>query len=467
MKKIYLIGSTALLLVFTLLTAGVYAAVIVSPPFSDHMVLQRGMPVPVWGKADPGEQVTVAFNGQTQKTKAGADGKWKVVLKTMKEAGPLDMTITGTNTIKLTDVYIGEVWQCAGQSNVDLTLNNDSQFHGRFNDTIKNANLPMMRYMNMRPPRTSSAAWQVISPTTAGGCSATSFFFGKEILKSVNCAVGLMVTAVGGTLIEGWWDPATVAANPGIETTKDKRTGKGIVPGILFNQYVAPVVGYGIKGTMWIQGEQNTYDTVMTPKYAGQFKMIINGWRKAWGQGSFPFIYGQLSSERPNKPNMVLDTMAFIPMVREAQREALKLPNTAMAVMCDFKSGGWHYPQKPEAGYRLTLPAKALLYGQKNLEYEGPLYSGIKIKGNKAIIKFTHTGSGLMAKDGDLKSFVIAGKDHKWAAATAVINGDQVEVSSPEVAEPTEVRYGWQDRVTGNLYNKEGLAASPFRSDIL
>jgi sialate O-acetylesterase len=464
MNRLYTLCSLLLLL---LGVAPVFATVVVKPPFSDHMVLQRKMPLPVWGTADPGEQVTVSFNGQTKKTKADAEGKWRVVLSPMKEAGPLTMTIAGTNTITLSDVYLGEVWQCAGQSNVDLTLNNDSQFHGRFNDTIKNANLPLMRYMNMRPPRNSTAAWQVITPETAGGCSATSFFFGKEILKSVNCAVGLMVTAVGGTLIEGWWDPATVAANPGIMTTKDKRTGKGIVPGILFNQYVAPVVGYGIKGTMWIQGEQNTYDTVMTPKYAEQFKMIINGWRKAWGQGNFPFYYGQLSSERPNKPGMVLDTMAFIAMVREAQREALKLPNTAMAVMCDFKSGGWHYPQKPEAGYRLALPARALLYGQKNLEYEGPLYNGISIKGNKVIVKFTHTGSGLMAKDGDLKSFVITGKDHKWVEATAIINGNTVEVSSPEVPNPTEVRYGWQDRVTGNLYNKEGLPASPFRSDIL
>jgi sialate O-acetylesterase len=215
---------------------------------------------------------------------------------------------------------------------MDLTLGNTSQFHDRFADTIKNADLPLMRYMNMRPPRNSTAAWLVISPTTAGGCTATGFFFGKEILKTVNCAVGLVVTAVGGTLIETWFDKETVDVNPGMKTTKN------IVAGSNYNKYVAPVVTYGIRGTVWIQGEQNTYDTVFTPMYATQFKMVINGWRKAWGQGDFPFYFGQLSSERPNK-NMVLDTMAFIPMVLEGQRQALILPNTAMSVNFDLKAG--------------------------------------------------------------------------------------------------------------------------------
>ncbi|QKJ32555.1 hypothetical protein HQ865_23255 [Mucilaginibacter mali] len=446
-------------IVFLLLGFSVaQAAIIIAPPFSDHMVLQRKMPCPVWGTAGAGEQVTITFNGQTKTTKAGTDGKWRIVLSPMKAAGPLEMTIAGSNTITLTDVYVGEVWQCAGQSNMDLTLNNTSQFKDRFADTIKNANLPLMRYMNMRPPRNSTANWQVISPATAGGCSATGFFFGKEILKSVDCAVGLMVTAVGGTLIETWFDQETVAADPGMRTTKN------IAAGSNFNKYVAPVVGYGIKGTVWIQGEQNTYDTVMTPRYGVQFKMLINGWRKAWGQGDFPFYYGQLSSERPNKP-IPLDTAAFIPMVREGQRQALSLPNMAMTVNFDLRSGGWHYPQKPEAGYRLSLPAKALLYGQKGLEYSGPMFKSAAIKGNKMILKFDHIGSGLLAKDGPLKGFVIAGADNKWVLADAVINGKQVEVSSAEISNPTQVRYAWADRPTGNLYNQEGLPASPFRTD--
>jgi len=456
-------------LLFSLLFAlGARATVIVPLPFTDHMVLQRKMPVPVWGTADAGEKVTVTFNGQTKTATAGDDKNWRVVFNPMKEAGPLDMTIAGSTAVTLTDIYVGEVWNCAGQSNVDLTLNNTSQFGTRFADTIKNANLPLLRYVNMRQPGNPHIAWRVITPESAGGCSATSFFFGKEILKSVNCAVGLIVTAVGGTLIESWFDKATVAADPNMPTTKDKKTGKGVVAGSLYNQFVAPVVGYGIKGTMWIQGEQNTYDTVFTPQYAKQFKMIVTGWRKAWGQGDFPFYYGQLSSERPNKPGVIMDSLAFVAMVREAQREMLSLPNTAMAVMCDFKSGGWHYPQKPEAGYRLSLPAKALLYGQKNLEYEGPMYKNIKIKNGKATLTFTHTGAGLQAKDGDLTGFVIAGKDHKWYPATATIVGNTVEVSSPSVTEPAEVRYNWYDRTSGmgNLYNKDGLPASPFRSDV-
>jgi sialate O-acetylesterase len=447
-------------LLLSSLTFRAGATIVVEPPFSDHMVLQRNMPLPVWGKADPGEVVKVAFNGQSKSVTAGADGKWKVVFGPMKAAGPLVMTLSGNNTLTLSDVFVGEVWQCAGQSNMDLTLNNTSQFGTRFADTIKAANLPMLRYMNMRPSRTQvGQPWQVMSPTTAGGCSATGFFFGKEILNTVDCAVGLLVTAVGGTLIETWYDQATVAAHPGMKTTKNIEAGSN------FNKYVAPVAGYGIRGTIWIQGEQNTYDTVFTPKYGEQFHMLINGWRSAWGQGNFPFYFGQLSSERPNKPGMVVDTLAFIPMVREAQRQALDLPNTAMTVNFDLRAGGWHYPQKYDAGRRLSLPAKALVYGYKKLEFSGPAYKSYRIKGNKVILNFTHTGSGLLAKDGSLTGFVIAGKDNQWVAGEAVIKGNTVEVSSPSVSQPTQVRYAWADRPSGTLYNNEGLPASPFRSD--
>lgn len=422
------------------------------------MVLQRNMAVPVWGKADKDEKVTVNFNGQQKTAVANADGDWRIVLKPMKEAGPLSMTINGSNALTLSDIYVGEVWQCAGQSNMDLTLGNTSQFGSRFADTIKNADLPLMRYMNMRPPRNSTAAWQVMSPATAGGCSATGFFFGKEILKKVNCAVGLVVTAVGGTLIETWFDKKTVEENPGMKTTKN------IAAGSNYNKFVAPVEGYAMKGTVWIQGEQNTYDTVFTPQYGAQFKMLINGWRRAWGQGNFPFYFGQLSSERPNKP-LVLDTMAFIPMVREGQRQALALPNTAMSVNFDLKAGGWHYPQKPEAGYRLALPARALLYGEKSLEYSGPAFKSFKIKGNTILLSFDHTGSGLLVKDSSLKGFVIAGKDNIWMPGTAHLNGNKVEVFNPALDHPTQVRYAWADRPNGNLYNKEGLPASPFKTE--
>ncbi len=433
------------------------ANVVVAPPFTDHMVLQRKMPVPVWGTADAGEKVSITFNGQTQSAKAGADGKWRIVLKAMKEAGPLVMTIAGTNTLTLNDIYIGEVWQCAGQSNMDLTLGNTQQFGQRFADTIKNANLPLVRYMNMRPPRTSSAAWQVMSPETAAGCSATGFFFGKQLFLHLNCAIGLVVTAVGGTQIETWFDKAAVDADPGMKTTKN------VVAGSNYNKYVAPVVGYGIRGTVWIQGEQNTYDTLLTPQYGRQFKMVINGWRKAWGQGDFPFIYGQLANERANKPGIILDTLAFIAMVREAQRQALVLPNTAMTVNFDLKSGGWHYGQKADAGYRLSLAARALVYGEKNLEYSGPVFKSARVEGSKVILSFDHTGTGMIAKGDALKGFVIAGADNTWAVADAVIKGNTIEVSSTSVTNPTQVRYAWADRPNGNLFNNEGLPAGPFK----
>ena len=430
------------------------ATIAVKMPFASSMVLQRNMINPIWGTASSGEQVSISIGSQTKTITTLQSGKWTIKLDPMAEAGPLTMTIKGNNSITLTDVYIGEVWQVAGQSNMDTRLS----YYANLSDTIKNANVPLMRYNTLRQPGQTAAGsnpWLVVSPSTAGDLSAVGYFFGKEIQKTAGVAVGLIVTAVGGTRITQWMDPAALAANPGINDT-DK--------GTMWNTWVAPVAGYGIKGTIWIQGENNANATD-APSYGDRFKILITGWRSAWGQGDFPFYYLSLSNMHAlqTDPNGASNVAA----IREGQRLALALPNTAMGVTIDIgDAGNWHYANKPQAGRRLSLLAKALTYGQSSLIYSGPMFKSKIISGNQVKLLFDMYGSGLVAKDGAaLTGFAIAGATGKWVWGNATISGDTVIVSSSSVAEPTRVRYAWADNPLFNLFNKEGLPASPFTTE--
>lgn len=451
LKKHFLIGLCCIALFFPAFLSTCSAAITVGHTFSNHMVLQRDMNVPVWGTATPGEKVTVTFNGQTKTIVTPENGKWMVKLSPMKAAGPLTMTIQGSNTLTFTDAYVGEVWQCAGQSNMDTRMN----FYPGYKDTIVNTNIPLLRFMVTRK---GPDDWTIMTPETAGLCSATGYFFGKEIQKTLGCAVGLVVTAVGGTYLERWYDPSTIATN------KDLPVAKKLIMGDMYDQFVAPIIPFAMRGTIWFQGEQNTTDSISAPTYGDRFKKLIKGWRAVWGQGDFPFYFAQLTTDRNGEAP---DFKSRIVMVREGQRQATSLPNTAMTVNYDLSGGGWHFAKKYEAGQRLALIPKALLYGQKNTEYLGPVYQSMKVKGNVVRLTFAHIGSGLITKDGSAPiGFFIAGKDGVWyPVTTSSIEGKEVVLSSSNVVAPEKVCYGYGDKPKFNLYNKEGLTASPFCTD--
>jgi sialate O-acetylesterase len=250
-------------------------------------------------------------------------------------------------------------------------------------------------------------------------------------------------------------DPATLSANPAI-TDSDK--------GTMWDIWVAPVVGYGMKGTVWIQGENNANSTD-APSYGDRFKILIKGWRAAWGQGDFPFYYLSLSNMHAlqTDPN----NASNVALIREGQRLALGLPNTAMGVSIDIgDADDWHYANKPEAGRRFSLLAKALTYGQHSLVYSGPMYRSKIISGNQVKLLFATYGSALAARGGTaLTGFAIAGATGNWVWGNASISGDTVIVSSASVAAPTRVRYAWADNPVFNLFNKDGLPASPFTTE--
>jgi sialate O-acetylesterase len=629
------------------------------PLFSDHMVFQRNMEIPVWGWAKPGESITVEICGRKKMSKADEKGEWIVHLDPLGKGGPFDLVVSGSKTVKIRDVLIGEVWVCSGQSNMDMTV--DSQWGKVLNEVkeVQEANYPQIRFFNTRhtfsgtPLRDfeSDGGWMPCSPESTKNFSAAAYFFGRHIHKELNVPVGLIRAAWGGTPIEcwmplstqkeisflsqrlenvddhmnslddykekypelikswmkkleekdlgfqsetRWFDPSLDAKDwdeielpslwdsigdmgsfDGIvwftreiilpDECRDKKSilhlgtiddeditwingkrvgernlffasrdydmpqgvlqpGKNVVtvrildtgghggfsgqadkmaiefitgkesqsfslagkwkykascdlkslppkpvpaefvfllPSVLYNGMIAPLMPYAIQGVIWYQGESNAARAF---EYRTLFPAMISSWRKNWGQGDFPFLFVQIANfgTVPKEPGE--NDWAEL---REAQLMTLSLPNTGMAVTIDIGEPNDIHPRnKQDVGYRLGLAAKAVAYGEKII-FSGPVYrkDSMKIEGGKIRLYFDHVGGGLMAKDGDLKGFAIAGKDKKFVWAKANIDGDSVLAWSDKVSQPVAVRYGWAASPVFNLYNREGLPASPFRTD--
>ncbi len=430
------------------------ANVSIASPFSDHMVLQRGMAVPVWGTAANGEQVTVTFRGQSKTFTAGSDGKWMVRLDPSIEGGPYNLIVQGTNTVSISDILVGEVWVGGGQSNMEAVL---SFFAGANLDTVKTANYPNLRLMSFAKTK----QWQACTPSVALNFSATGFYFGRDLNKALNVPVGIIINAIGGTDLENWLDPASIAADPLL--TNDTSAGN------LYRQWVVPLAPFAIRGVIWCQGENNAtfsyaaHPTHTATYYGPRFKSLIPGWRSIWGQGDFPFYFVQLANDYAVQT--APGATSALATVREAQRLGLSVVNTEMAVTIDIgDANNVHYVDKWDLGQRLTLPALAHLYGQGNLVYSGPMYQSMAIKGSNASLVFRFA-AGLTAKGGQkLSGFEIAGSDNKWSFANAVIHGDTVVVSNSAVPAPTQVRYAWADNPVCNLVNGAGLPASPFQT---
>jgi len=469
--------------------------------FSDGAVLQQGVAVPVWGTGKDGEQVTVKIEDQTATTTV-KDGRWLVRLKPMKADGPFTMTITGDNTITITNLLVGEVWLCSGQSNMAFHLAQAANAA----EAIAAAGDSQLRLFTVpygatdTPKAEVPGSWKESNPETARSFSAVAWFFGRELRRALKVPVGLISSSVGGTPAEAWTSRATLEADPGLReileryaeqvktydpeaaaaqhqraiekhkqaVEKAKAAGEkpppaprapadprkaSVRPCGLYNAMIAPLQPYAMAGAIWYQGESNAGRAA---EYQKLFPAMIQNWRQAWGQGEFPFFFVQIAPHQGMKPE-----------IREAQLLSWqKVPRTAMAVITDVGDEKDIHPTKKEpVGARLALAARAIAYGE-NIEYSGPVFASMKVEGDHAVLSFTHVGSGLMAKDGELKGFTIAGADGTFAAAKATIEGDKVVLSSPSVAAPVAVRYGWANTPDVNLFNKEGLPATPFRTDV-
>lgn len=441
--------------------------------FSDHMVLQAGQPVPVWGMAEPGKKITVSFSGQTKSVQADAQGKWQVTLDPLEQADSQVLKVEGDGAVAINDVLVGEVWLCSGQSNMVLPVSKAKDFEAE----KAAANFPKIRVFGTK--------WVPCSPEMIGATSAAAYFFGREIHQKTGRPVGLIIRAAGGTPIEYWTDwevqkdvkelqPLFAAAPPPANASQaasdqkqaleveGKQAAQKKVPGFLFQDRILPLVPFAIRGVIWYQGEANSY-TANANLYGRQLQLMIGDWRKRWGY-DFPFIAVQLPEFGKVQSVPVEDSGRA--WVRDGVLDSLQLPKTGLAVTLGTGEANNNHPvNKQEVGRRLALWALYSVYGGEE-PASGPLPAGAKVEGDKIVVKFAHADGGLVAKDGDLKGFAIAGADKNWVWADAKIVGDTVIVSSLQVKQPFAVRYAWAGNPAGsNLYNGAGLPASPFRTD--
>jgi sialate O-acetylesterase len=492
-----------------LLAAPVHAEVWMPSVFGDHMVLQEGTAVPVWGTASPGEDVRVEVAGRSARTKAGADGAWRVTLSKLGYGGPHTLTVTAASGSKtFSDVLVGEVWVASGQSNMQwsVTLARDPE------KEIAAGNYPNLRlfYVERKtaetPQRDCKAQWTTTTPQTVAEFSAVAYFFGRELHQRHGVPVGMIHTSWGGTAAEAWMSRPALEANPTFspilkrwddivsnypaalaqyekafaawEQERDRAKAEGRAeperprapttpgdpnrPANLYNGMIAPLLPYAIKGAIWYQGESNAGRAY---QYRSLFPAMIENWRDAWGQEDFPFLFVQLANFMDRKAEPGDSAWAEL---REAQSMTLSLPNTGMAVAIDIGDAKDIHPKnKQEVGRRLWYAAERVAYRNRGAEETGPLYKSVAFHGNEARVTFDNARRGLMTLNGaPVKGFEIAGPDYKFVWADAQITGDaQVTVSSPSVANPVAVRYGWADNPEVTLYSGAGLPASPFRTD--
>ena len=475
----------------------------------NNMVLQQGMPAPIWGWADPGGKVTVTIAGQTKSATADAKGKWKVTLGPLKAGGPFVLKVQGKNAVEIKNVLVGEVWVCSGQSNMQMSVKGSANSQ----QEIAAAKYPSIRLFTV--PRTSATKpqadckgkWVACSPQTVAGFSAVGYFFGRAVHKARKVPVGLINTSWGGTPSETWTRISALQAVPdakdllkrwqigGGQADADKARKKYEAalakwkaaaakakaarkkpprkprppadrkrhhhrPGNLFNGMIAPLIPMAIRGAIWYQGESNASRAY---QYRSIFPAMITDWRKAWGQGDFTFLWVQLANFKARKPQPGESDWAEL---REAQSMALELPKTGQAVIIDIgEARNIHPKNKQDVGKRLALAAGKIAYGE-DIVFSGPVYKSMAVEGGKVRLKFEQVGGGLVATgSGELKGFAIAGADRKFVWADAKIEGDTIVVTGSGVKTPAAIRYAWADNPDCNLYNKEGLPASPFRTD--
>jgi len=512
------VPAVALVLCLLLAAPLAWADVTLNGIFTDNMVLQREMPVAIYGKADPGEQVTVTIGDQSKAATAGEDGKWKVTFEPLAVEGAFEVKAVGNNEIVLTNVVLGDVWVCSGQSNMAFTVGGVRNAP----EEIAAADYPDLRLFNfarkasLEPTDEVGGQWVPCSSTTVRGFSAVGYFFGRKLHQELGVPIGLINTSWGGTPAQAWtsleklqadpeyagifeqweqmiaaWPEAMRKYNeetiPAWEKKVEEAKAAGETPprkprppagpdspsrpANLFNGMIYPLIPFAIKGATWYQGEANARAGVCGAwQYRKLLSDMITDWRDRWGQSDFPFLIVQLANytkvvEQPGE--------AAWAELRESQLlTALNTPGCGLAVTIDVGEGPDIHPKdKQTVGLRLALWALGTTYGRDTV-YSGPIYKSMDVEGNKIRLHFDHVGGGLTMQANEnapdpskLVGFQIAGEDEQWVWANASIDGDTVVVTSDAVPAPVAVRYAWAANPICNLYNAEGLPASPFRTD--
>lgn len=482
--------------------------------FSDNMVFQRDKPVLVWGKADPGAEITVELAGRKKTGATAANGKWQVAMDPLQASSePQTLTVSssiGNQRSTIRNVLVGEVWLISGQSNMQRSLKTIEA-----NKEIAEASNPLIRYFRQEVEIASEpkedvqgGKWLVSSPETAKDFSAVGYFMARDLQKHLGLPVGLLFAAKGGAPARCFISREVLLSEPatrvyvenydeGLKTYPERQKkfdeqmaafsesvkvakaagkkppemsaglkwgcmgpGHQFQPYGLYNGMVRPLAPFALRGFAWYQGETdgNPQDAVI---YRTMLPALIQNWREDWNDESLPFLIVQISNHQQGT-----DDKEFIgrPKLREAQLLTSEtVPNTAMVVTIDIGEKDNIHPQNKEpVGERLALAARKIAYGE-DLVYSGPVFNGLEAKSGTLLLNFKHSGSGLELRHG-AGGFEIAGADGKFVAAQAKVDGSQLRVSSPDVPDPRFVRYGWRGWTEVSLFNHEGLPASPFRN---
>ncbi len=460
--------SGLLLFVFSLTLS---AQLIPSKIFSNGMVLQREVALPVWGKAVAGAEVVVTVNDSIRSTTADPDGDWKVELPSMQPGGPFQMVVVSNGqTLTYSDVYIGDVWLASGQSNMEMTLSQSdggaAEISGSNDQMLRQFKVPKTLGEEPAEALPSGSEWRPATSAYVGNFTAAGYYFAKALRTEIGVPIGIINTSYGGSRIEAWMSEEML----GYDETDIVLAGGTYYerqPTVAYNTMLHPLTGFPVKGFIWYQGESNADTMEDALEYGSLFKTMINSWRESWGMGDLPFIWVQL----PNYGEVFETPQPWDawPQLRANQSRALSLPNTGEAVTIDVGDVDIHPTNKKPVGDRLALIARHLVYGQ-DLVYSGPRYKSHTLTdGGKVKILFDHTGSGLVTGDADIavKGFVLADGTGTLSWADAIISGDTVIVWNDAVPDPSMVRYAWEyNPATSNLYNNEELPAAPFKINV-
>jgi len=431
--------------------------------FSDHMVLQQSQNVVFWGWSDPNAIITISCSWENEVHQVNADNRahWKTLVKTPTAGGPYTISISERNTIVLHHVMIGEVWLCSGQSNMEWTptsgIDNKEQ-------EIENSNNPLIHHIRIpkgssdHPQENVDATWEVCSPESMPHFSAVAYFFAKELTERLKVPVGIIHSSWGGSAAEAWTPKNLIEADPEFSKWREvfpENYQWPYLPGTTYNAMIYPLAPFRIAGVLWYQGESNTSNALV---YRRLFPAMIGSWREAWGY-EFPFYFVQIAPFNYGRPLQGS-------LVQEAQLKTLEVSNnTGIVVTTDIGNVQDIHPKnKQDVGKRLALWALGKNYNQ-SLIYSGPLYKSMNKENNKIIVEFNHTGEGLMLKGNKPDLYKIAGENRQFVEAHVEIEGDKLVFSNENIPDPVAVRYAFTNIAEGNLYNKEGLPASPFRTD--
>ncbi len=471
-----LIQKPLLVLLLLALAPSAWAKVKMPALFANHAVLQQQSDVRVWGWADKNTRVelTPSWNNKTYSAKANRNGEWELVIETPEAGGPFEITVSDGTELVLENIMIGEVWLCAGQSNMEMPMKG---FRGQ---PVEGSNMDILKSTNnqirvITVPRNSQtvaqenfdAKWKEADAAAIRNFSATGYHFGRMLHEMLDVPIGLIEVAYGGSCIQAWMSPKTSVAfeDKQVPSLGDSIPVSNRTPTVLFNGMLNPVIGFNIKGCIWYQGETNYIEPDL---YEELFPTMVAEWRKLWGLGDFPFYYAQIAP---------FDYSVFTPKefhekynsayLRDAQRKAMaKIPNSGMAVLMDVgEKTNIHPMRKREGGERLALWALAETYGFRDFSCKSPSFKAFEVNGSQMTVSFDNAANGLTTFGKELTGFEIAGEDQVFYPADVFLRAKSVILSSPKVVKPVAVRYAFKDFVVGTLFGTDGLPVSSFRSD--